>query len=100
MAFILTGDYIHQGAARTGTVEWNNGRLSGDLVLIGRLQTLAVEYDGQHVAFPEVEGTYTDHLKSGLTVVKLAEEIFDGEWKVLGNVPMIPKQTVWWQPPT
>lgn len=72
---------------RVSSVTWDDGKLSGDPYLVLSLEVLAEHLEGRRVGPPEGPHTVTNHLRSGLTVVILAEQVFPYRFTATGDVP-------------
>lgn len=88
MAFTVKGRYKNLDS-RPVALTWNDGRLSGDSVVIECIVAHARDLNGQTVG--PVEGPYTTskHLKSGLSALMILTDALENA-TVSGDVPTRP----------
>ncbi|HPZ75295.1 MAG TPA: hypothetical protein PK723_05760 [Candidatus Pacearchaeota archaeon] len=71
-------------------VIWDKGRLTGDFIIIKLIENEAESLEGIPVGFPTYVSSTYNHLKSGLSVLKIAYNVFDEIIEITGDVPTVP----------
>ena len=87
MRFVATGQLT--GSSRIASVQWEDGRLSGDAGAVALALLLATTADP--VGPPEGPYTERDHLQDPLSAIMLIRDLFQpGTVSVEGDIPTRP----------
>lgn len=74
MAFNAVGKISEDGIYRS--VQWENGTLTGDVLVRRMVSELAVMNEGRRLALPTSRGHTKDHLSHGESVMVMLGQIF------------------------
>lgn len=89
--FTLTGIPKHRRKI-AASITWDNGRLTGDSLLVEEAQDNARLYEGREIGFPDGPKSVTDHLKNPHGAAFLLGELFrPGTIHVFGEIPEWPE---------
>lgn len=71
-------------------VSWEDGKLSGDAVVVALVEGEAAAREGSAVAFPTMDATTHNHLASPLSFMLLAMDVLGPDAVSTGDVPKLP----------
>lgn len=69
---------------------WDNGKLTGDFAITTLVMDEAKSLEGIPVGFPTYVSSTNNHLKNGLSVLKIFYDVLDEVIEVTGDVPIVP----------
>lgn len=84
--FIIRGKWM----GKEYKVIWDKGKLTGDFAMIRLITDEAESLEGIPISFPTYVSSAYNHLKSGLSVLKIAYNVFDEIIEITGDVPTVP----------
>src|SRR5687768_8619910 len=89
--FTLTGVPKHRRRV-AASITWDNGRLSGDTLLVQEAKDNAKFYEGKTIGFPGGPKSTTNHLNDPYGAPWLLAELFHRETiQVSGEIPAWPE---------
>lgn len=89
--FTLTGIPKHRRKV-AASITWDNGRLSGDALLVQEAKDLARMYEGREIGFPDGPKSSSNHLTDPYGAPWILGELFrEGTIHVTGEIPDWPE---------
>lgn len=89
MMFVVTGAPLHSRIVRT--VQWDQGRITGDSALVVMITARARALDGIDIGPPEGPYTLRNHLDDPLSALMIIRSFFSfRSMRVSGDIPTRP----------
>src|SRR5687768_9368255 len=89
--FTLTGVPRHRRKV-AASITWDNGRLSGDTLLVAEARDTARLMEGRTISFPGGPKNHTEHLKDANSSAWILSQLFRPETvQVSGEIPAWPE---------